>query len=90
MACSDSEVKTHVLTVTPVGVPLSEYSPEIDGLKMNSAAFTSAPLSNSETLSNLSEKVSHLSMSAQADIKDVIKRYPSLFSDFSTTTQVLT
>ncbi len=29
-------------------------------------------------------------MSAQADVKDVIKRYPSLFSDFPTTTQVLT
>lgn len=29
-------------------------------------------------------------MSAQADIKDVIKRYPSLFSDFPTNTQVLT
>ncbi len=90
VARSDSEVKTHVLTVTPVGVPLSEYSPEIDGLKMNSATFTSARLSNSETLSNLLEKLSHLSMSAQADIKDVIKRYPSLFSDFPTTTQVLT
>ncbi len=72
VARADSEVKTHVLPVTPVGVPLSEYSPEIDGLKMNSAAFTSARLSNSETLSNLSEKLSHLSMSAQADIKDVI------------------
>ncbi len=36
------------LLLQPVGVPPSEYSPEIDGLKMNSATFTSARLSNSE------------------------------------------
>ncbi|KAI7814468.1 hypothetical protein IRJ41_019425, partial [Triplophysa rosa] len=63
---------------------------KLDEVKMNSAAFTSARLLNSETLSNLSSKLSHLPLSAQSDIRSVIEKYPSLFSDLPTTTHVLT
>ncbi|XDV49410.1 hypothetical protein PO909_018663 [Leuciscus waleckii] len=86
---SNSENKIPVVTVAPVNVSPSEYSPEIDGLKMSSAAFSTARLSNSETLLNFATKLSHLSISAQADILDLVKTYPTLFSDSPTTTHVL-
>ncbi len=56
MSCSDSDVSMPVATVVPVTMSLLEYSPESDGLKMNSASFLSARLPNSETLLNLSKK----------------------------------
>ncbi len=68
-----------VATVVPVTVSLSECSPESDGLKMNSALFLSASLPNSETLLNLAENMSHLAVSAQADISKLIGKYPTLF-----------
>lgn len=87
---SDSkEVNIPVATVVPVTVPLSEYSPESDDLRMNSASFLSARLPNSETLANLSEKLSHLSLSAQADITNLISMYLTLFNDFPSTTHVI-
>ncbi len=70
-----------VATVVPVTVSLSECSPESDGLKMNSALFLSASLPNSETLLNLAENMSHLAVSAQADISKLIGKYPTLFKD---------
>ncbi len=54
---SDSDVSIPVATVVPVTVSLSEYSPESNGLKMNSTLFLSTRLPNSETLLNLSEKL---------------------------------
>ncbi len=86
---SDYKVSMPVATVVPVTVSLSEYSPESDGLKMNSALFLSARLPNSETLLNLSEKLSHLPVSAQAEISDLIGRYPTLFNDFPSTIHVI-
>lgn len=83
------DVNMPVATVVPVTVPLSEYSPESDDLKMNSASFLSARLPNSETLSNLSGKLLHLSVSAQADITSLISKYPTLFNDFPSTTHVI-
>ncbi len=50
---------------------------------MNSASFLSARLPNSETLLNLSEKLSHLPVSAQADISQ------TMFNDFPSTTHVI-
>lgn len=83
MSRSDSkDVNIPVAMVVPVTVPLSENSPESDDLRMNSASFLSARLPNSETLANLSKKLSHLSLSAQADITNLISRYPTLFNDF--------
>ncbi len=58
-------------------------------LKMNSASFLSARLPNSETLLNLSEKLSHLPVSAQADISNLISKNPTLFYDFPSTTHVI-
>ncbi len=86
---SDSDVSMPVATVVPVTVSLSEYSPESDGLKMNSASFLSARLPNSETLLNLWEKLSHLPVSSQADISNLISKYPILFNDFPSTTHVI-
>lgn len=87
---SSSEVKTSVLTVTPVVVTPSSYSPEMDEIKINSATVTSARLLNSETLANLSVKLSHLPVPAQADLRRVIERYANLFNDLPTRTHVLT
>ncbi len=86
---SDSKVSMPVATVVPVTVSLSEYSPESNGLKMNSTLFLSTRLPNSETLLNLSEKLSHLPVSAQAEISNLIGRYPTLFNDFPSTTHVI-
>ncbi len=86
---SDSDVSMPVATVVPVTVSLSECSPESNGLKMNSALFLSACLPNSETLLNLAENLSHLPVSAQADISKLIGKYPTLFKDFPSTTHVI-
>lgn len=86
----DSVKMSPVVTVAPAVESLAEYSPESDDLMMNSAAFTTARLSNSETLSNLSSKLSHLSVSNQADIRTLIQSYQTLFGDFPSMTQVLT
>ncbi len=89
MSRSDSDVNKSVVTIAPVTVSLSEYSPESDSLRMNSASFLSARLPNSETLLHLSEKLLHLSVSAQVDISNLIEKYPTLFNDFPSITHVI-
>ncbi len=86
---SDSDVNKSVVTIAPVTVSLSEYSPESDSLRMNSASFLSARLPNFETLLHLSEKLLHLSVSAQVDISNLIEKYPTLFNDFPSITHVI-
>lgn len=54
---SNSETKTPVVTVAPVNVLRSEYSPEIYGLKMNSATFSTTRMHNPETLLKLFSKI---------------------------------
>lgn len=74
-----------LLPVVPVNVSPSDYSPESDDLKMRSASFLTARLLNSETLKNLFTTLPLLPVSAQADLINLISKYPTLFNDFPTT-----
>ncbi len=73
--------------VTSVNASLSDYTPESDDLKIRSASFLTTRLLNSETLKDLSTKLSHLPLSTQADLSSFSK-YPTLFNDFPSTTHV--
>ncbi len=84
-----SNVAAVAATVTSVNTSLSDYTPESDDLKMGSASFLTARLSNSETLKDLSTKLSHLPVSTQADLRGLISKYPTLFNDFPSTTHVI-
>ncbi len=84
-----SNVAAVAATVTSVNMSLSDYTPESDDLKMGSASFLTARLLNSETLKDLSTKLSHLPVSTQADLRGLISKYPTLFNDFPSTTHVI-
>lgn len=71
VARSDVSKMAVAATVVPVNVSLSDYSLESDDSKMRSASFLSARLLNSDTLKNLSTKLSHLLVSAQADLRNL-------------------
>ncbi len=84
-----SNVAVVAATVTSVNVSLSDYAHESDDLKMGSASFLTARLFNSETLKDLSTKLSHLPVSTQAYLRGLISKYPTLLNDFPSTKHVI-
>ena len=77
------------VAVVSMGVPPSDYSPEMDGLFLGSACFPGAHLKNSEWLCNMQVKLAHLSPPARRDVISLIQQFPSLFSDIPSRTTVL-
>ncbi len=95
-ACAQSRKFEETVDLSEsVNVSLSDYTPESDDLKMESASFLTARLLNSETLrslrtlKDLSTKLSHLPVSDQADLRGLISKYPTLFNAFPSTTHVI-
>lgn len=70
-------------------VPLSLNSPEEDGLTVGDAQTPCVRLQNSAVLDDLSAHLAHLPELQRRDIVSLIEKYPTLFSDVPSQTNVL-
>lgn len=85
------EVNPLVKTVSAVNVidPPSSYVLESDGLIGKDVQASCGRLSNSAILATLSSYLSYLSENQRNDIVELIHKYPTLFSDVPSQTNVL-
>ncbi|KAI5627802.1 hypothetical protein C0J50_8349 [Silurus asotus] len=67
----------------------AEYSPEVDELHLGRNCMSSLQVPNSEPLERLSEKLEGLPQLFQKDIKELISRFPKLFANVPSLTNVL-
>ncbi len=77
-----------VSAVNVVGLPTG-YVPEVDGLIDKDVLTSCGSFSNSGILSTLPNYLSYLSEKHRNDIIKLINKYPSLFNDVPTQTNVL-
>ncbi len=75
--------------IVSVSAGPSDYSPSVDDLRIGNTCLPDVFLTNSETLTVFSSKLSHLSSSSQKELMQLIGKYSSLFSDVPTVTNVL-
>lgn len=81
-------------SISPVGVvrklsPSELESTELDELWDSDTSLLTAKLSNSETLSNLSNILSHLEVDQKQEMVELFNRFPSITGDVPTLTNVL-
>lgn len=78
-----------VSPVAAAAVVSSPYNPSDDELDDRRSSASCARLRNSEILGNLDAHLTHLSPAAKAEVGELINKFPSLFGDIPSQTNVL-